>query len=94
MSAIETVRHSLNQLTDHGSQKCLDCLEHRRVGISAVDDLKAALTSSYDVLNGITSASDFGQFSSRRVRKLLVKARDDCAVSLGLGFDLNGKERT
>jgi hypothetical protein len=36
----DVIRKSLNQLTDHGSQKCLECLEHRRVGMEAVDEVE------------------------------------------------------
>jgi hypothetical protein len=39
-SLFDVVRRSLNQLTDHGSQKCLDCLKHRQDGMDAVDEIE------------------------------------------------------
>jgi hypothetical protein len=35
------VRHAINQLTDHGSQGCLDCLKHRQDAFAALDRIEA-----------------------------------------------------
>lgn len=40
---IELVRRSLNQLTDHGSQHCLDCQKHRQDGMDALDRLERGM---------------------------------------------------
>lgn len=49
-SPIAIIRKSLNQLTDHGSQKCLDCLEHRRRGMEATEELQARIDDLEDAL--------------------------------------------
>ena len=40
---LEVIRRSLNQLTDHGSQKCLDCLHYRDQGMNALTQIESAL---------------------------------------------------
>ena len=40
---LEVIRRSLNQLTDHGSQKCLDCLYYRDQAMDALAQIESAL---------------------------------------------------
>ena len=49
-SPIAVIRKSLNQLTDHGSQKCLDCLEHRRRGMEATEEIQARIDDLEEAL--------------------------------------------
>ena len=49
-SPLRVIRKSLNQLTDHGSQACLDCLEYRRAAMEATEEIQHRISDLEDVL--------------------------------------------
>ena len=49
-SPLRVIRKALNQLTDHGSQKCLDCLHYRSVGMEATEEIQERMDVYEDAL--------------------------------------------
>lgn len=68
-SPLRVIRKALNQLTDHGSQACLDCLEYRRAAMEATEEIHDRLLELEDVLWRIAApARQDGTYNISRER--------------------------